>query len=321
MLVAMPNQSSPRPASRRRPRRCDTLVAGDREALALAAHLGGDIRRGRRRRHLTQAALGARVGVRQPRISELERGEGADAPLRLWVRIGIALGTPLSVALSRRIGDELDPGITRRGISRVLDAGHPSDAGHPRDAGHPSDAGHLAAQELVLRLARATGRAGLFELPTRPANPARSVDVGIRDDTRRLLILVEIWNRLVDVGAAARATGLKAAQARELAVAIGGDEGAYDVASVWLLVPTAANRALVRHYPEVFRSRFPGSSALWVEVLSRGGIPPTHAGLAWADAASGRLVPIRLMCPHRPVSRRLIALPAKVPPGGGALPG
>lgn len=145
------------------------------EAQRMAAVLGSEIRSTRRRRRRTQAQLAAAIGISRSRYAELEQGAGATAPLDAWVRVGLALGRPLAVALSRD-----------------LDAG-------------PSDAGHLAAQDLVLRLAGGAGRrTGSFELPTRTNDPGRSADVCLRDDARRTLIVVEIWNRLGDVGAAAR---------------------------------------------------------------------------------------------------------------------
>jgi hypothetical protein len=82
----------------------------------------------------------------------------------------------------------------------------------------PADAGHLAAQELVLRMAQAIGRVGLFELPTRDSSrDGRNVDVGLRDDRNRALILVEIWNRLDDLGGAGRSTRRKADEVSALA--------------------------------------------------------------------------------------------------------
>src|SRR6266566_3541969 len=99
-------------------RRTSAVVAGAREAQALAAMLGGEIRGTRRQLRLTQAALGARVGLRQARIGEIERGEGASASFATWIALGIALGRPLAASFSRRADGDL------------------------------KDAGHLAAQEL-----------------------------------------------------------------------------------------------------------------------------------------------------------------------------
>ena len=72
----------------------------------------------------------------------------------------------------------------------------------------PADAGHLAIQELVMRLGEAPGSCEPSSWPTRPSNPAYSTDVGLRDDRRRRLILVECWNTISDSGRpCARRTG------------------------------------------------------------------------------------------------------------------
>ncbi len=212
---------------------------------------------------MTIDGLAARVGLRQARVGAIERGEGVGAPLRVWVALGLAVGRPVSVALSRDITIE------------------------------PVDAGHLAIQELVMRLALTNGRAATFELPTRPSDPARSIDVGIRDYRQRVLIVVEIWNRLDDLGAAVRAHDRKMAETRALAVAIAQNGQPYRVASCWILRDTAANRGLVVRYPAILRSRFRGSSLDWTRALAAGAEPPAEHGLLWASADAGRLVPLR----------------------------
>jgi transcriptional regulator with XRE-family HTH domain len=251
-------------------RRTSAAVHGDALSAAIAATLSRDARASRRRRRLTQQQLADAIGLSRSRYADIERGEGATAPLETWARIGAALGRPLAVSFSRDI-----------------------------DQPEPRDAGHLAAQELVLRLARSHGRIGSFELPTRPADPARSSDIGLRDDAIRTLILVEIWNRLDDIGAAARATDRKVAEAEAPAAFSGGDGAPYRIASCWLLVDTAANRRLVAAYPEIFRTRFPGSSAGWARALAEGAAPPIEPGIAWVDPRAGRIVPMRLRVPRR----------------------
>jgi transcriptional regulator with XRE-family HTH domain len=251
-------------------RRSDAALQGDGLSAAIAATLGREARATRRRRRLTQQRLADAIGISRPRYAEIERGEGATAPLETWTRIGAALGRPLAVSLSRDI-----------------------------DPPEPRDAGHLAAQEVVLRRARSHGRTASFELPTRPADPARSTDVGLDDDAIRTLILVEIWNRLDDVGAAARATDLKVAETAAAAAFAGGDGAPYRIASCWLLVATAANRRLVAAYPEIFRTRFPGSSAGWARALAEGAAPPLEPGIAWVDTRAGRIVPMRLRVSRR----------------------
>lgn len=251
-------------------RRSDAALHGDALSAAIAATLGRDARATRRRRRVTQQRLADAIGISRPRYAEIERGEGATAPLETWARIGAALGRPLAVGFSRDI-----------------------------DQPEPRDAGHLAAQELVLRLARSHGRTASFELPTHPADPARSTDVGLRDDSIRALILIEIWNRLDDLGAAARATDRKVVEAEALATSSGGDGAAYRIASCWLLVDTAANRRLVAAYPEILRARFPRSSERWARALAEGAAPPIEPGIGWVDPRAGRIVPMRLRVPRR----------------------
>lgn len=243
-------------------RRTDDEREGDREAARLASALGASLRDGRRRRRLKQAEPAERVGVSRARIGQLEAGWGASAPLRTWVRIGMALGRPFAAGLSREIGQ-------------------PS---------APADSGHLAGQELVLRLARLHGRTGLFELSTRnSARDGGNVDVGVRDDLNRALILVEVWNLVSDLGNATRTSGRKVAEASDLAMFRG-----YRVALCWLFVDTAANRMLVRRYPQILRARFRGSSVAWAKCLTNGEPPPPEPGLAWVDPRSGRVTPVRL---------------------------
>jgi transcriptional regulator with XRE-family HTH domain len=116
-------------------RRRREVMAGDLEANRVAAYLGAELKRSRRRRRLTLEQLASRVGIHKSRLQELEAGNGASAPVRLWFAIGMALERPFAAGFSREI--------------------LPSE---------PADSGHLAGQEIVLGLARAVGRTGLFEL-------------------------------------------------------------------------------------------------------------------------------------------------------------
>jgi hypothetical protein len=182
--------------------------------------------------------------------------------LETWVAIGIALDRPLAVAFGRDVFDPL-----------------------------PRDAGHLTAQELLLRYATDVGRTGQFELSTRPGRPAQSVDVCLVDRRQRTLILIEVWNRLDDLGAAARSTDRKMAEARDLAAAT---DPPRRVAGCWVLVDNAANRQIVRRYPAILRSRFPGSSAGWVRALTSDAPPPIGRGVLWANIQAGRLAAVHL---------------------------
>ncbi len=235
--------------------RTQAEIAGHREATAIAATLGGAARAARRARRMTLTGLAARTGISRARLSEIERGDGARAPLETWVAIGVALERPLAVSLSHPLG-----------VAR-------------EDA---RDAGHLEIQEHVLALAVANGRSGTFELPTRPTDPSRSTDVGVRDPRRRVRILAECWNTFGDLGAAVRATNRKVAEA----AATWPDDR---VATVWVVRATAANRALLARYPSIIGSAFPGSSRAWVRALTADVPPPAEPGLVWFDPSTGRL--------------------------------
>jgi hypothetical protein len=86
-----------------------------------------------------------------------------------------------------------------------------------------------------------------------------------------------------------RSTNRKLAEAEALAVAVAADAAAYEVRGCWIVRATSRNRALVARYPEIFTSRFPGSSRSWVATLSQGTTPPRESALVWCDAACRRL--------------------------------
>lgn len=238
------------------------VIEAAREAQALAATLGGTVRAARVARHMTLQALGRRVGLSRARLSQIERGGGTGTALATWIAIGIALGRPLAVTLTRHLGE-------------------------PRG---PADAGHLEIQEHMLTLGRATGRHGTFELPTRPAEPARSTDVGLRDDRHRVLIQTECWNTFGDLGAAIRSTNRKTAGAQAHATATTpADNDPYRVATVWIVRATAANRDLLARYPSIIDAAFPGSSRHWHRALQVGTEPPHEHGIVWFDPSTGRL--------------------------------
>jgi transcriptional regulator with XRE-family HTH domain len=241
---------------RRRPRLTSEAARRNLQHLTL---LGDDVRTSRRRRRLSQRALAVRAGVGQATVSRLERGRGGGLTLDAWQRIAMALGRDLEVRLSR------DP------------------------IAEPADAGHLAVQELILRMAAKAGFQGRFEMATRGAEPARSADIGLRDERRRCLVLVEAWNTFGDLGAAGRSTDRKVAEAEQLAIATGGGKP-YSVRSCWVVRATMRNRTLVARYPSIFATRFPGSSVGWVRALTLGTEPPSEPGLIWCDVGTTRLL-------------------------------
>ena len=241
-----------------RARRSERDIELDRKADEVVRSLGFTIRDARRRRRMTQAQLGAIVGLSQSEISRLELGSGGGAGIRTWLGLSAAL--------------ELAPRFELRR--------------DPRD--EPVDAGHLAVQELLLRLAVAIGAVGQFELPVGRSDPAHSIDVLVRDDRRRRLIVEEAWNSIRDIGAGARSFHRKLALAEEVAIAIGGDRP-YAVHGVWVVRATKRNRLLVAQYPEVFSRSFPGSSRRWVDAIATGAQPPTEPGLVWCDVKASAI--------------------------------
>ena len=102
------------------------------------------------------------------------------------------------------------------------------------------------------------------------------------------MILNECWNTFGDVGAAARATVRKAAELEEVAVGRWGPDAMVGV--VWIVRASARNRALLARYPEIFATRFPGSSRAWARALMDGTEPPPEPGLVWCNVAATRLL-------------------------------
>lgn len=234
-------------------------IRGHQAAVTAAIVLGRSLRAARLRRRLTQAALARRAGVSRARIGQLETGEGLTASVGLWSDLAEALDMPLRLEFGR---DPVEPLV---------------------------DAGHLAMQELILRLGRQAGYDGSFELPSRPADPARSTDVRLLDRRLRRLVLVECWNTFGDLGAAARSSDRKRAEADAVAVALSPDYAPLEVGVCWVVRDTRRNRELLSRYPHIIESRFPGSSAAWVRALTSGGPLPQQPGLVWSDLRATRL--------------------------------
>lgn len=225
---------------------------------AVVQRLGTAVASGRRRRRLTQTDLAARVGISRASLSRIETGRGHGVPIGTWLALAAELGLATRFELARDWREET------------------------------VDAGHLALQELLLRLGRSAGYAGTFELSIGRTGPSGFIDVFLRDDRRRRLIVAEAWNVIGDIGAGARSFDRKLAAARDLALAIGGEEP-YSVHGVWVVRATRRNRALLARYPEVFAARFPGSSIAWAEAILKGARPPDRPGLVWSDVGASRV--------------------------------
>jgi transcriptional regulator with XRE-family HTH domain len=239
---------------RRVVRRGAIAAEAERRSLERRSRLGGEIRAMRIRREWTQEELARHAAVGRLVVSRAERAVGS-LDVDALEHIALAFGAPLML------------GFGRGPVEGI------------------SDAGHLAMQELVLRLGRLAGFAAQVEAAA--GDSWRSTDVELRSDARKRLIVAECWNTIGDVGAAARSTTRKAADADAKATALWGESG--QAGSVWVVRATARNHDLVGRYPEVFASRFPGSSRGWVNALTIGGELPDQTGLVWCDVGATRL--------------------------------
>jgi transcriptional regulator with XRE-family HTH domain len=237
-------------------RRVALAAEADRRLHERKGRIGDDAKVMRQRRSWTQHQLADRVGVDRLVVSRIERGVGR-VDVETLERLGIAFGVPFNVGFGR------DP---RTDVA---------------------DAGHLAMQELVLRMGRARGFTVGFELPTRPAEPWRSIDVVLRSEEAHRMICIECWNTIGDIGVAVRASTRKAAELEQMAVGRWGAEARAGL--VWVVRASARNRALLARYPEVFSTRFPGSSRDWVAALTEGREMPAEPGLVWSDPGATRI--------------------------------
>ena len=223
-------------ATRHRPTELEREI--DRRSAAISLSLGRDAQR-------PVSASRSPSAKRRQGWGSVKR-RGARSSVASVLRCRYRHGSPLA----SRWG-----GRSRSGSRRPL--------GEPRA---PIDAGHLGDPGAHPRARPRDGSAGTFELPTRPADPARSTDVGIRDDRHRVLIQVECWNTFGDIGAAIRATNRKASEAADHAIASTlGDAEPYRVATVWVVRATAGQPTPARRRTHTSsNSAFPGSSRGWV---------------------------------------------------------
>lgn len=241
-------------------KRTRAVILGEQRAAGAAVKLGEAVRTSRRSRHLTQAALAQKVGISRQRLGDLENGRGTAAPAEVWFALAEALGRYLRFEFARDPQTEL------------------------------ADAGHLQIQETVLRVTPPGGwEERAFEARSGSWGSDRSVDVRLLDRKGRRLVIGECWNTFGDLGSAARSSERKVRDAQEYAVAIAGDGEPLQIGLVWIVRDTTANRAVVNRYEQIFATQFPGSSAAWVNTLTKGAPMPTQPGLIWCDTRNGRL--------------------------------
>lgn len=123
--------------------------------------VGRDLRKRRRRRRMSQVALAVAAGMSREMVKRMESGRGGAIPGFRWHAVALAPDTTHDAEFARDHQEE------------------------------PADAGHLSIQELLLRLGAALGFDKSVELPTRSSDPSRSIDVSLRNDRRRVLMVLE----------------------------------------------------------------------------------------------------------------------------------
>lgn len=246
--------------TRRRSR--SAIRLGQGRAGLLAARLGVALRDRRQALRLTQREVGERAGVSQQEVSRLERTRGSDAPLVTWAAVGAAVGLQMAAFFEHAPGASL-----------------------------PADLQHLRGQNLIVETAGRGGWAAIPEAPLPGDGPRpRSIDVLLERPARRESAVVEVWDLLLDVGAAMRGLEAKVQATR---ARLGPD---WHVEGLLVVRGTARNRALIGEFAPLFEARYPASSVEWIRALTDPVVPiPDGAGFAWTDVAGTRLVPARLI--------------------------
>ena len=222
--------------------------------------MGQAVRERRLTLGLTQAQVANAAGVSQTWVSKAERGRAASGSVETWAALVAATGGQL--------------------VGFVEDV-----PGTPR----PRDQEHLLGQELVIRESAAGSWSAEPERALRSdaSQGWRYVDVLLRRRSARELAVVEIWNRLEDVGDGLRGLATKVERVRA-------EYPGWGVSGLLVARRTKRNREIVARLPAVFGSALPASSDAWLRALRSPDSPmPQASGLLWTDTSATRLVPAR----------------------------
>lgn len=244
---------------RRRNRVASTT--GRARAGFIATRLGVALRDRRQAMGCTQREVGERAAVSQQEVSRLERGWGLETSLAAWAAVAAALGLQLAAFF------EQAPGSSQ-----------------------PRDLQHLRGQNLIIAAAQRGGWAGMPEdlLPGDGPRP-RSIDVLLERAARHEAAVVELWDLLLDGGAAMRGLEAKVLATR---ARLGRD---WHVEGLLVVRGTSRNRQLVSQLAALFRARYQGDARAWLRALDDPAAPlPAASGFLWIDVAATRLVPARL---------------------------
>jgi transcriptional regulator with XRE-family HTH domain len=254
-----PTPGTAAPTSRRATARAtQEVMRGRGRADAVAARLGVGLRDARGAAGMSQAEAASRARISQARWSELERGVGANAPIELWAVVAAAVGVQLAAFLEAVSGANL-----------------------------PRDIEHLRRQSAVVERAAPGGWSPAPEMPVTRGGAGRVIDVFLTRAPRREAAVVEVWDLLLDVGAAFRSFDDKLAAVRA-------QLPGWTVSGVWILRGTRRNRGLVAELAPLFAARFPGDGRALLAAFDRPtrALPPAPV-LLWTDAAATSLSPWR----------------------------
>ena len=254
-----PSPGTAAPAIRRPVARAtQEVMRGRGRADAVAIRLGVGLRDARATAAMSQAEAATRARISQARWSELERGLGANAPIELWAVVAAAIGVQLAAFLEAVSGASL-----------------------------PRDIEHLRRQSALVERAAAGGWSSAPEMPVTRGGTGRVIDVLLTRANRHEAAVVEVWDLLLDVGAAFRSFDEKLA-------AVHARLPGWTVSGAWILRGTRRNRSLVAELAPLFVARFPGDGRALLAAFDR----PTSA-LPPSPPSCGRTATAATLSPWR----------------------
>ena len=237
-----------------RPRASREVLTGRGRAARVATRLGTALRDARLRTGRTQRQCADIARISQPRWSGLERGQGTGAPLETWAVAAAAVGQELAAFLDHASGADL-----------------------------PRDIEHLRRQSALVERAARGGWSPAAEMPVTRGGTGGVIDVLLTRSLRREAAVIEVWDLLLDVGAAFRSFDdkLEAVRARL---------PDWTVSGAWILRGTKRNRSLVAELAPLFKARFPATSGDWLGALDSPTVAmPRQPALLWTAATGATL--------------------------------
>ena len=235
------------------------VLAGRSRAARVATRLGTGLRDARTQSGRTQRQCSDIARISQPRWSGLERGQGAGAPLETWAIAAAAVGQELAAFLDQASGADL-----------------------------PRDMEYLRRQSALVERAARGGWVVAPEMPVVAGASGRVIDALLTRAVSREAAVIELWDLLLDVGAAFRSFDEKLAAVR-------GQVPGWTVSGAWIIRGTRRNRRLVAELAPLFGARFPAAGGDWLDALdSPNAAMPKQPALLWTDAVGATLGEARI---------------------------